>query len=1031
MNTPSLSNQQIQQLLRKSGARSPVEYTPGQRSVKPTVERQGQYTVAVAPTSSQNSLTQLASFLNKIPSIANAYKGIAEQAAEIEVAQMDPEQLKQELKKRAEKGDEDAGFVLKDFYKEEALVRNIVGSVIKNDAEPKIQSYLNNIKNYTPAQTEQLLRGGEDEARGRIRAEIENLLPDDLQEVASQTPYANGIYQSYLNTLPSAVEKVHATAYAQRTKNIDNAAIEDAYDAANQQLQSLPTSNTSVDTSGSILPTSGNSLEAITTAANNFTLNEDDGPVVLPATANSLSYATVFNKKSNRVGPDNQSRISTVEDYVKNGDYVTALGNPDQYGKSWVMDTLTYTDGNGQEQTLENVPIYIHHSNASFKTATEGQYALARSKDSKERLTADSEFLNSSSLIFDAETSSPDDTPVPKTPDQIVEQDKQTHKRNTAFQVNSLDSAFNQAKTRIDSVSHSKKESEKRAQLNQLVGDRLDDEIAKGNFELVETFVEDALAGRLKLGGVPYDPSMLSAKADGAFNAQQNLEKRAKAAEDKEPPIFQDKEFNNSYQVYLDAIKSANETGDTEQLEAAKVDAMRFVLEAVTENNLSARHQDILEQHIRLAAATKPEQRAAGFAKLDRIGLQENKFGTFKQDQGFITYVREKAPEDLKRLLSVVDDKKISEVTREYPRPIADRAHRATLVELNEVIEANNLHNPNRFSTITITDEDGEEQEVSLQDYYDERFDFNYNEAAAEALPEITGRIEELRQKLNIQKDAELTEADTEAGISEDDLPFVRNEKRRTYRMQTEKADEKEEDLLDDSGKLTTKVITPVTTSTVANLGLADTISPRDAFRAKENVRRFNNTFSSSSVKLLTTHNTPESIATLAQNAHKEFFGNGLRYTSLLLEDRRDLIANGGNLDENNRNFMNLMKITGLPIQTLLGTKGLVTKKSTVRPDLYSDPVGFYSGSKPVTTTFDYGPTLRDKRAPKKYAYNLQLTGQLISAAGAGEPLEDAPFASPIYEAYFAGDPDYTLKDFVTDQFNLARANGLTKLPSQ
>ena len=80
-------------------------------------------------------------------------------------------------------------------------------------------------------------------------------------------------------------------------------------------------------------------------------------------------------------GPDGQALVRTLEDY-RNGvsTYVTLAGNPDFYGNTYSIPSITYNYG-GQTFTLENVPAVVHDTGAAFRNAKEGRFDIPVAQD--------------------------------------------------------------------------------------------------------------------------------------------------------------------------------------------------------------------------------------------------------------------------------------------------------------------------------------------------------------------------------------------------------------------------------------------------------------------------------------------------------------------------------------------------------------------------------------------------------------------------------------------------------------------------
>ena len=86
--------------------------------------------------------------------------------------------------------------------------------------------------------------------------------------------------------------------------------------------------------------------------------------------------------ESSKPGLDGQSVVRTLDDYV-NGDslYVTLAGDPSQYGKTYTIPSITYTNSQGVTQTLTNVTGYVHDTGSAFEGAGTSHFDVAIGRD--------------------------------------------------------------------------------------------------------------------------------------------------------------------------------------------------------------------------------------------------------------------------------------------------------------------------------------------------------------------------------------------------------------------------------------------------------------------------------------------------------------------------------------------------------------------------------------------------------------------------------------------------------------------------
>ena len=74
--------------------------------------------------------------------------------------------------------------------------------------------------------------------------------------------------------------------------------------------------------------------------------------------------------ESSRPGLDGQFVVRTLDD-IANGtsNYITLAGDPSQYGQTYTIPSITYTDKQGVSRTLTNVQGYVHDTGSAFTTA--------------------------------------------------------------------------------------------------------------------------------------------------------------------------------------------------------------------------------------------------------------------------------------------------------------------------------------------------------------------------------------------------------------------------------------------------------------------------------------------------------------------------------------------------------------------------------------------------------------------------------------------------------------------------------------
>jgi hypothetical protein len=94
--------------------------------------------------------------------------------------------------------------------------------------------------------------------------------------------------------------------------------------------------------------------------------------------------------ESSRPGPDGQAIVRTLDDVLTgNSDYITIAGNPDLYGREYIIPEITYTDKQGVRHNLINVRAVVHDTGSAFKNKPEGRFDIPVARDaSKETMAA-------------------------------------------------------------------------------------------------------------------------------------------------------------------------------------------------------------------------------------------------------------------------------------------------------------------------------------------------------------------------------------------------------------------------------------------------------------------------------------------------------------------------------------------------------------------------------------------------------------------------------------------------------------------
>lgn len=110
-------------------------------------------------------------------------------------------------------------------------------------------------------------------------------------------------------------------------------------------------------------------------------------------TAGITSIATAYSPKlggdkteggyaSAKPGPDGKAEVRTLADVAAGrSQYVTLAGDPSQYGKTYTIPEITFTDASGKTQTLKNVKGVVHDTGSDFNGKGDGRIDIPADKD--------------------------------------------------------------------------------------------------------------------------------------------------------------------------------------------------------------------------------------------------------------------------------------------------------------------------------------------------------------------------------------------------------------------------------------------------------------------------------------------------------------------------------------------------------------------------------------------------------------------------------------------------------------------------
>jgi hypothetical protein len=86
--------------------------------------------------------------------------------------------------------------------------------------------------------------------------------------------------------------------------------------------------------------------------------------------------------EASRPGPDGKAIVRTLDDVLTGqSDYITIAGNPELYGKEYIIPEIPYTDKQGVRHILTNVRAVVHDTGSAFNEAPEGRFDIPVARD--------------------------------------------------------------------------------------------------------------------------------------------------------------------------------------------------------------------------------------------------------------------------------------------------------------------------------------------------------------------------------------------------------------------------------------------------------------------------------------------------------------------------------------------------------------------------------------------------------------------------------------------------------------------------
>lgn len=499
--------------------REKVDVNLGQVSLRSTVSRGGQYNVAVQATPKENSFTRLANAFNQLPQLAGQFKNIQQQAGVEKVQGMSPEEIKAELTKRAENGDEEAGTFMYELFQKEAVDEELYRQILKTEVIPKLQAVEARLSNASPALMHEIM--SQDDPLEAIKKQYEDAIPQEVYAMVQNYPHQTALHNEMLRRIPGLSGKTHATLIEKQqefteTSTLDNIISTDDSGAFTDNEQ-LPFP---VDDNGEIPPLPGDPVPdfdfiegpgvTLLPSSQPFQVEQEDpitntpkpklprvpdsNPKIRPATLQT------FEKKP-------ESDLNSLEQFMMGEvDYVSVAGNPAQMGADSILSEVTLVDETGKAFNLENVPIKVEES--ASKTTPEGVFKLV--SEGRLQPSGDGSYIKDGT---DGQVAK-DTKPVKLTPEQQTDLSRNTVRKERLDIAKSLNSTDNSKYTRgLEAIQKGIFRKTDEQKLRRLIEGKslgnLEANIQE-NLQEVDTFLEQVKAGKLTLNGKRYSDEYIT-----------------------------------------------------------------------------------------------------------------------------------------------------------------------------------------------------------------------------------------------------------------------------------------------------------------------------------------------------------------------------------------------------------------------------------------------------------------------------------------------------------------------------------------
>ena len=551
-----MTQEELKEAIEQS-RRERVDVNIGEVSLRPTAQPGGQYNVQVETTPKQNALTDFANALRQFPQIYGQYANIQKAAGKKEIDELSPE----ELEDRAINGDQDAKETVLNRFKLRGINEALFNARYETTIFPRLAAQEQEFKDMRPDAVEQFFQDEngnpiEDETDiiENLRLKYASLIPDDVRN----NPNQKVMYNKLLRQLNGVATKSYAVLEQKRQKFLDESVFAGVNQNANTFNLGLPQTadegNSEIVDDAGVNIVNPNKSSLFKQETEQETENEPTTvlgqiSVFSPQKPGSKIGGMEGGYEAAKPGADGKNIVRTLEDFRKdNKVVVTVAGNPEYYGRRYVVDSLTYQNAKGEQHTLTNVPFMVHDTGGRFKTTPEGRFDIPADRDlGNKSMAVNHGLLEGMRFIRDKASESGAKVKVKKTAKEATQQRSADIGFKQSTLVNGVINAMNDTYFRgLEQMNRGSQvtQTQLRTSVEENYQEKLLDEIRQGNHVQVQSFV-DAASGidpdgkkmePLKFQGEPVSPRMLTtlSRAIEAQEDKLNREGPERTAKEKE-----------------------------------------------------------------------------------------------------------------------------------------------------------------------------------------------------------------------------------------------------------------------------------------------------------------------------------------------------------------------------------------------------------------------------------------------------------------------------------------------------------------